>query len=73
MDWAPKKHGIERTDIWAGTVADKYDYYFFNFIKIIAPLSTYSNKYWVGVVPESPSLPINALLLCLLFVVCSYA
>ena len=27
-----------RTDIWAGMVADKYNYYFCNFIKFIAPL-----------------------------------
>ena len=31
-------HSIDRIDIWADMVADKYDYYFCNFIKIIAPL-----------------------------------
>ena len=29
---------MRRIDIWAGTVADKYNYYFCNFIKIIARL-----------------------------------
>ena len=29
---------IDRTDILAGTVADKYNYYFHNFINFIAPL-----------------------------------